>query len=425
MPSSTRSGQACLPRPAPRRRAGPSLRHCAGAGAWLLGLLLAGCAGPETVKEEPDQAAVARLRSAGYVFVRESGVVLRQIPAPGGDRAVRYNLAAAPERGAKRPVVVYLPPLGDASTTDCRWIDLWAGAGYAVLAIQPLEDDARIWTSAEARSGDFARVGRARYGDEVMADRVTRLAHLLADLRSRGAAGEAPLAGLDWTRLALAGADLGAYTVQTIAALSPQQRAALDWTLAPSAYLAISPFARRAAADAPAAPAPILMVSSPNDVDAYGVVADPALRRIAFERATPGDAYFLELSPVSHRWLAGIAADQLNSPEAIARRTPVFREPGVDNRGRDFRAESHLAPVIDDEPPVLPDSAGLTRAQRDAQLAEARNRQLTRRATNEVRFEEVSVAFFDAYVRSDPRARAWLRESAAAWVEGGGRLDVK
>jgi hypothetical protein len=411
-----RRASAAPPRPAPR--------HIARRFACLLGLLLVACASTDTPKEEADQAAVARLRSAGYAYARESGVAVRQISAQGADRTVRYNLAAAPARGAKRPVIVYLPPLGDSSTTECRWIDLWAGAGYAVLAIQPLEDDARIWTSAEARSGDFARVGRARFGDEVMADRVTRLAHLLADLRSRGDAGEAPLAGLDWTRLALAGADLGAYTVQTIAALSPQRRAALEWTLAPGAYLAISPYARRDGG-AEAAAVPMLMVSSPNDVDAYGVVADPALRRIAFARAAPGDAYFLELSPVSHRWLAGIAPDQLNTPEALARRTPVFREPGVDNRGRDFRAEAHFAPVSDDEPPVLPESGVGSRAQRDIQLAEARNRQLTQRAMNEVRLEEVSVAFFDAYVRRDPRARAWLRESAAAWIEGGGGLDLK
>jgi len=420
IPTSPRTPLACHGLAARTAAAG------ARAGALLVGLLLAACSSTDTPKEEADQGAVARLRSAGYVHAHEAGVARRTIEPAGRERGAGYTLATTAERGARRPVIVYLPPLGDTGNSPCRWIDLWAGAGYAVLTIQPLDDDAQIWTSAEARSGDFARVGRARYRDDVMADRITRLAHVLEDLRARGAAGEAPLAGLDWTRVALAGADLGAYTVQTIATLAPQRRAALEWTLIPGAYLAISPYARRDAApgSAPAA-APMLMISSPTDVDPYGVVPDAAQRHQAFEQAVGGEAYFLELSPVSHRWLAGIAPDQQNSAEAIARRTPVFREPGVDNRGRDFRNEAHTAPAPDDEPPELPDAPAATRAERDAQLALARNRQLTRRAMNEVRFDDVSVAFFDAYVRANPQARAWLRDSAANWLQGAGRLDLR
>ena len=54
----------------------------------------------------------------------------------------------APQDAAVVPVVVYLPGLGQSAAAGATWRAAWASAGYAVLAVQPLDDDALAWTSA-------------------------------------------------------------------------------------------------------------------------------------------------------------------------------------------------------------------------------------------------------------------------------------
>jgi hypothetical protein len=83
-----------------------------------------------------------------------------------------------------------------------------------------------------------------------------------------------------------------------------------------------------------------------------------------------------------------------------------------------------VAPMGDDEdqPPGASAKLAATRAEREAQLAAARSRQLTHAAKSEVGFEDVSVAFLDAYLRQDGRARNWLLVSAGAWLQDGDRL---
>lgn len=396
--------------------------------AAALGLVgaLAACSTSSAPTASVDQDAVNRYRAAGYAYAAQEGVTERRFTAPVSQVPWSFTLVQAPPRsGASRPVVIFEPALGESDDAPCHWTERWARAGYAVVQLQPLDDDARIWSTPEARSGDFERVARGRFTADLMADRIARLGKLVAQTRARGEAGEPALAGLDWNRVVLAGADLGAYTVQSVAALSPDQLRAAGWTVTPRAFMVVSPFARPAdagAADSHAsASAPVLMISSADDVDAYGVVTDVAVRHAAFDRLASGDDYYLELQSASHRWLGGISADQLNSPEAIARRTPTFREPGAGAKRPLASGSDGIAPEEDLTPEASAQLAA-SRKEREIQLAQARSRQLTRVAMNAVGFEDVSIAFLDAYARQDARARAWLRESAAAWLQNGDRL---
>jgi hypothetical protein len=392
----------------------------------MCGALL-GCSTSGGPKAEVDKGAVDEYRSSGYAYRPDAGVTMRRVNAPVTQPPWTFSLAQAPGPAASRPVIVYLPPLGNADNATCRWLDLWARAGYAVVTIQPLEDDANIWTTAEARSGDFERVARARFTDDLMADRIARLARLLSQVRARSAAGEPGLAGLDWTRVALAGADLGAYTVQSIAAMPADQLAAIGWPVNPAALLVISPFARQTtrANQAPLPHPPTLMVSARDDIDAYGVITDVSLRHLAFDRLGTGDDYFFELGTASHRWLGGVTGSS-SSTEVTGRRISGFEDEAPNRRGRGTHGNAHdgVAPMGDDEdlPPDASAKLAATRAERDAQAAKARSRQLTHAAKSEVGFEDISIAFFDAYLRQDARAHSWLLTSASAWLQDGDRL---
>jgi hypothetical protein len=57
-----------------------------------------------------------------------------------------------------------------------------------------------------------------------------------------------------------------------------------------------------------------------------------------------------------------------------------------------------------------------------AEAEKARGRAMTHVALSEVSFTAISLAFLDAYVREEPRARSWLTNSAAKWLQDGDRL---
>lgn len=193
------------------------------------------------------------------------------------------------------PVVVYLPGIGQGSEAGQRWAAAWAQAGYAVLAVQPLEDDAAAWRSALARAGEFRELGELHYGEAMRSARLGALRRLLAALQaSPQAAGVA----LDWQRAAVAGYETGA-------------QAALDlgsdagaWL--PRAVIAISPPPMEAAAATP----PALLITSDTDGDALGLVRQPAERRRAFDTLRPGNGWLLSPPGPPHAALSGTLAPE-------------------------------------------------------------------------------------------------------------------
>jgi hypothetical protein len=401
-----------------RRRA---LRHLR-----LAAMLLLGACASSPPRPQPDLAAVERYQAAGYALraplAPAAGLMHYRLSAPVARTPWTVSLTALANPGpAPRPLLVYLPPLGDADDAPNQWIELWARAGYAVLCIQALDSDAAIWTTDEARSGDFERVARARFGSELMADRITRLARLLGEVLARGRAGEPVMAGLDWDHAALVGADLGAYTVQSLLSQSPQQLAELGWPLSPAAYLAVSPYARpgRSSPPAPAGHAPVLMISARDDVDAYGVVGDAAIRHRAFDEIGAGDEdYYFELGGASHRWLSGVPAAPAYEP--VARRAAPLPSESAD--GRRGQHGDALPGDEDDLSPAAAAKLKASRIERETQQANLRSRQLTQAALAQVSFQDISLAFLDAYVRRDAAARAWLRDTAPHWLQDGDRL---
>lgn len=388
--------------------------------------MLGACASNSGPVARVDTDAVARYRSAGYAVPTVPGIEAHRIRGPLSEAPWTISLTR-PADHAIRPLIVYLPALGQSDDAPNHWVVAWAQAGYAVISIQALEDDANVWATSEARSGDFERIARSRYADELMSDRIARLAVLLNQVKVRSLRAEPGLDGLDWSHLALAGADLGAYTVQSVIASSPQTLAAIGWPLAPVAYIVISPYAVRShPAPDPTPHAPVLMISSRDDVDAYGVVTDAAVRRLAFDRLGAGKDYFLEIGTATHRWLGGQVQMQ-GSPEATPRRPSMMADESPERRARHGvnpgQASDAMAPGGDDEE-LTPEKRAKLTASRE-ELEKARSRALTHAALSEVSFEQVSIAFLDTTLRALPAAEAWLANGASGWLQEGDRLKLR
>jgi dienelactone hydrolase len=207
----------------------------------------------------------------------------------------RVTVTRSARAGGPLPVVVYLPGLGQDGDAGQRWVTAWAQAGYAVLGLQPLEDDAAAWRSPLARTGEFRELGELHFGEAMRTRRQAALRRLLTALQAQPAwAGVT----LDWQRAAVAGYETGA-------------QAALDLGLdatawQPRAVITISP----PPMDAPAAAPPLLLVTSDNDGDALGLITRPAERRRIFETQRPGAAWLLQLPTPSHAALSGTLAPE-------------------------------------------------------------------------------------------------------------------
>ena len=126
----------------------------------------------------------------------------------------------------------------------------------------------------------------------------------------------------------------------------------------------------------------MLMISARDDVDAYGVVTDPGVHRLAFDQLGPGEGFYLELGNVTHRWLGGDtsllgSADAVRRPPAAAwKHTPS----GPERRRRtpaqqSAQSRDAMAPEGEEEDPASEKKARVA----SAELEATRSRTLSRR----------------------------------------------
>jgi hypothetical protein len=332
---------------------------------------------------------------------------------------------------APRPVVVLLPALGEDGAGARGWAGVLAGAGYAVICIQPLPDDAQAWKSDRARSGAFATIARERFDPDLLPRRIEALSRTLARVRTRIDAGEAPpkglRGGLDWNRLSYFGLDLGAYTVQAIAA-------GMGGALPPAlALVAVSPFGPGAGSTAdflPRAPhAPILFASSLADADPYGLIAGPPSRHRAFDALGPGRSGYLELRDATHSILLGdpVAEPVLDLPERPMREMadPQAGQRGG-QRGGQKGAQREGAGGRGGREGWGDDEDGESPQQRidSARKRFEEARQLTAARINaRTDLASVVLAHMDAATQDFQPARIWLEHGAAqAWLGESGRI---
>ena len=378
------------------------LASCAAIGASLL---LSACGGGPPKARLEEQQQQREFESRGYagepaprgaevqpVVWRLRGEDLRlslALPAPNGSKA------------EKRPVIVYLPGLGESETAGLRWRRAWAAAGYAVLSLQPLEDDAMAWSSELARSAEFTELGRRHYADVQTRRRLARLDELLTEAQRLSREGAAPWRWLDWSRTAVAGYELGAQMAMVLAGERQADGTVLaSSVLRPAAAIVISPqvLAQPDPARYRDVAIPVLGLTGPEDSDVLGLVRDLRWRELPFAAMPAGRGWLLSVAEVRHAAFGGNEP----RPEDVERENKRIRkaeedaqsQPPQGRHGAGRGAPARMAPV-----PAVPDY-----------------RRLHEQQLGVIAARQVSVAFLDAQIKESAAARAWLAGPAQAWM---------
>lgn len=319
-----------------------------------------------------------------------------------------------PQGSGPWPLVVYLPGLGEPSDAGERWRVAWASAGYMVLSVQLLGEDASAWTSELARNGDFKALGQERFADSATRQRIGALLEVLAQARRNADAG--PWRRIDWNRIAVAGFDLGAHTAMAIAG---ERVAGMDTPLrsrlpAIRAALALSPHAAaKAELDTRYADirVPVLGVTGDLDTDPLGLLADARQRAVPFEHMRGPDKYLLSLQGLRHADLSGNATLAANEPAAARSRGASSGDAGNGQRNRGGRRKA--------------DASQTPQAQGAAEVRDDPGMSATMRLERLRTAQGIATAFLDASVKGDPRAQAWLATRAGPSLGTSGELLIK
>ena len=319
--------------------------------------------------------------------------------------------------------MIYLPGLGETGDSGERWRSAWASAGYGVVSVQLIDDDATAWQSGLARAGDFKALGRQHYAGSVMSRRVQLLAGLVSEGQRRSLAGDAAWQRLDWTKLAVAGFDLGAYTAMTVAGEHVRDADDAAGRLHVSAVIALSPFASSAAGSVDTRyrdiRTPVMSVTSDVDGDALGLVDAAYLREAPFSHMEGSNKYLLSLQGLPHSGLSGSAgAEGLKKPYA----EPMKRSQDTDDKASGDDSGQHRRGA---RRGGSGDSAKSARARPDASSGEGADTTSLSPSALQMRLiaaQDVSTAFLNAYVKDDPLALEWLAGDAKRWLGTMGEL---
>jgi hypothetical protein len=327
-----------------------------------------------------------------------------------GSQPVQMS-ALLPSGRGEFPVILYLPGLGEPSAAGAAWRKAWARAGYAVVSFQPAASGPSLWSSADARAGEFRTLAREQFSVGSLEQRVGIVREAIQELRRRkaGSGGEA-FAHIDLSHLAVAGFDLGAQAAMAVAGEDASGRGTYPVPQGVRCVLVLSPFADFSGAGFEqrfrSVRVPVLTVTSTDDVDAYGLVTTPSLRRAPFQYMPPGQKYLMSLYDVPHALLSGAESP---ASQGEKRREGAATRPGGDGdsqgsggrRRKGKRSASQPSASSEVKVPLEAWTDQLNRVQR------------------------VTTAYLDATVKGDPIALEWLERDATRWLGDSAELLTK
>lgn len=398
--------------------------------------LIAGCSTTHTAPK-PDDAQVKQFSGRGYLTDDQYSIATTYPTWQNGNSAYEVGLTV-PSKPGRYPLVIYLPGLGESRMAGEAWRTMWAGAGYMVLSLQPLAEDARAWTSEKARAGDFALLARERYSGKAMSDRLQALQGALQELVRQHAANVPPLDRAELSKVALAGFDLGAFTAMTVAGeglrdvVVPQLPVSIQAVIALSPYASFSgpSFANRYRS----IQLPVLSITSDADADALGVVTSPSLRKAPFEYMPPGDKYLALLAGMPHRVFSGASpGSEEGSDGRSAEAGGNSRAAGSKSERGGSSGHRHFSGVTSAAAAgshgghgggggnTGGGDGGYTAPRESVQLGASP----TELAMGVVAVQVISTAFLDAVVKKDSVAREWLGRDANRWLRDKGELKHK
>ena len=372
----------------------------------LSSLLLGACASKPNDLKNPREAIAA--------FAEKSYQAPQYSPSQGwdatfsvADEPIEVSWLAPAQPQGTAPLVVFLPGLGEGARAGLQWRQTWAEAGYAVVSIQPQQYGRGIYSSSEAQAGTFRGMAQRAYADAALKARVEVVQQVLNQLRVRGQAGDAQLAGVDWQNLVFAGYDLGAQTAAALAGDSLLK----GWQ--PKAVILLSPYV------GPGVPAaridtPLLSVTGPHDEDPFSWVDSPE-RRQAIWRGNPNPgSYQLIAKNAQHQLFSG-SLDELPGPDEGGKGRPP-RDPdlGAGAGGRDGGG-----------PPGADGGEAPKRRPRPDTMGHGQDSLNWFDARQVANVQTVSTAFLDATLRQSAAAQTWLKQSAAQAIGPAASIEAR
>jgi hypothetical protein len=175
---------------------------------------------------------------------------------------------------------------------------------------------------------------------------------------------------------------------------------------------------------------PVLSVTSPDDIDAYGLVTTAAVRRAPFEYMPPGRKFLLLLAAAPHALLGGRDEPLAEREEgrngsrmgggqdsSSRRRTGGTGGTGGGTAGGSDRSGGRDARSTRSGVESSPAGSG--------GIVSARPNLAELWATQLRNVQGVTTAYLDATLKDDPLASAWLTRDANRWLGGSASLMVK
>ena len=363
-------------------------------------------------------------------------------------QAVEISMLA-PKTSGRYPLIVYLPGLGEHADGGRLWRETWAKAGYAVFSVQPIEigealkelapmpgddkqsggGDEDSWFSSSkdkdksaslkaVRNSDLRYLGHEYFSQETLKKRMNHVLWAYAQLRQRTKAGQGLFAAADWSRMVIAGYDIGA---QTTAAMIGEK---FDTDLPqapdfkPLAAILLSPAVDMALGDVTTRyqniSIPLLVVTGTEDDDPYAITT-PYVRTAIWEYAPSGNKYLLLLKKGGHQLLAGsnLSHRQESSPSQ--------EDNEKTGRGDDMPrfANSYRGGGGRSGGSAGGSPGGMGRSGHGG------------RHDDEQDFKHIaavfsiSTAFLDSVSKSDKAAQLWMAEDANQWLTKSVHLKIK
>jgi dienelactone hydrolase len=178
-----------------------------------------------------------------------------------------------PSREGKYPLVIYMPGLGESSDAAADMRNAWAKSGYVVLSLQPLEDDANIWSSKAARRGDFTFIRHGRYSSEVLSERLNVLKNIIEYLKQHVGSGDAVFQHIDLSSIAIVGSNIGASLAMIVAGENVPNASIARLPVRITGAIALSPYADFSGSEFDVRyrniDMPVLSITSETDSDAH------------------------------------------------------------------------------------------------------------------------------------------------------------
>jgi len=366
-------------------------------------VLLAACPQPRVVKPE---TYLAEFEKGGYAPAErfETAVFYDAWTDPASERRIGIK-AIAPNKAGRFPVVAYLPGLGETTDEGALWTSAWARAGYFVLIVQPEDQDLRVWRTLAARTGDFATLAREHFSPTSLERRLADTTFALS--RAKTLAGDANtfFRSADFERVAVAGFDLGAQTALGLAIRAAGGDAALPKL---RAAIALSPYGSLARPgpdeDISAIRMPVLIVTATQDLDPYGILSSPSMRRAPFQYLRGKDKFLLLLAQGGHDALSGnLPPPEVGEPRpgSYAARFGGGTEGGGPRSARMPGSEDASGgPPAESQRPAFDSVHTTTRIQmRDTAFVQS-----------------ISTAFLDVAVKNDGIANEWFSKDARRYL---------